>query len=250
MKRIFLFALCVSMSSCSFLGLGANTGVSNESADSQEEMVPDSLTRADSETEEEESEAQKERKEKRAGEIRVMTEEIRKYDELRNYIPFNSSYFQRNSVYGELPESYGTFYIRGNFYGEREDDLAILLERKYEDPDEAFHARFDPTYVGLCIINQGTYGVKFVSFDDEAEGDDVESDPTGGGFSWADVFSKVNRGNPLWSNYEDDFRNFEDVPEDEIVRLDYDAMYVHVAEACGGGFIFWKDGKFNWLQQE
>ena len=39
-------------------------------------------------------------------------------------------------------------------------------------------------------------------------------------------------------------------PKNEIVQLNYDAIYVHNAEACGGGFIFWKNNKWNWLQQE
>ena len=64
------------------------------------------------------------------------------------------------------------------------------------------------------------------------------------------ILHKVGKGTPLWSNYEDEFREFKSVPKNEIVKLNYDAIYIHEAEACGGRFIFWKNNKWNWLQQE
>ena len=69
-------------------------------------------------------------------------------------------------------------------------------------------------------------------------------------FSDLPIFEKVNAQQILWSNYTTDFRNLEDVPKAERVLLPYDAIYVHASESCGGGFIFWKNGIFNWLQQE
>ena len=50
--------------------------------------------------------------------------------------------------------------------------------------------------------------------------------------------------------YEGDFIDYEDVPESKKVRLSYHALYMHCAECCGGGFVYWKNGQFNWLQQE
>jgi len=64
------------------------------------------------------------------------------------------------------------------------------------------------------------------------------------------IFKRVNPKQVLWSNYDTDFRSLEDVPNDERVILNYDSIYVHASESCGGGFIFWNNGKFNWLQQE
>lgn len=69
-------------------------------------------------------------------------------------------------------------------------------------------------------------------------------------FSWAEVFRTAKAGEALWSNYTDDYRSFDSIPKDEIVYLDYDALYAHLAEACGGGFIYWQDSVFHWLQQE
>lgn len=69
-------------------------------------------------------------------------------------------------------------------------------------------------------------------------------------YGWIGVFEKINPGEALWSNYGEDFIDFENVPEDKKVRLTYNALYIHASESCGGGFIYWKDGKFNWLPQE
>lgn len=120
-------------------------------------------------------------------------------------------------------------YIVGDFFGDNIDDLAILLE---DDNDN----------VVIGIINYGkTIEILFPGKEDDSF--KAEREPSG-------KFIKVNKGEVLWSNYINDFRDFKDVPDKEKVILTYDAIYVHADESCGGGFIFWKDGKFNWLLQE
>lgn len=69
-------------------------------------------------------------------------------------------------------------------------------------------------------------------------------------YSWAQVFKKAEAGEVLWANYIDDYRSFDSVPDSEKLILNYDALYMHLAEACGGGYVYWKDGEFHWLQQE
>jgi len=69
-------------------------------------------------------------------------------------------------------------------------------------------------------------------------------------YSWAQVFKKAEAGEVLWANYIDDYRSFDSVPDSEKLILKYDALYMHLAEACGGGYVYWKDGEFHWLQQE
>lgn len=124
-----------------------------------------------------------------------------------------------------------TFFLEGDFYGDRIDDIALLLKDKSE--------------VRLCILNYGEKNkIEFI-------GDLFANKPQKPAeYGWAGVFKKIDAGEVLWSNFEDDFRKFENIPENEKVILDYDAILVHQTESCGGGFIFWKDGKFNWLQQE
>ncbi|MGB0429639.1 MAG: hypothetical protein ACPGLV_04135 [Bacteroidia bacterium] len=119
-----------------------------------------------------------------------------------------------------------TNYIIGDFYGDDIEDIAALVEKGDQ--------------VGLCIINQND-STSYYLFKNN---DHIED------YRWAGVFKKVPAGNTLWSNYIDDFRDFKDVPDSEKVVLEYDALFVHAQESCGGGFIFWKDNKFNWLQQE
>lgn len=129
-----------------------------------------------------------------------------------------------------LATSYDVFAIKGDFFGDGiEDDLFRMI-----DPNGK---------VRLMIINHQQNGSKVYGLGGEKDPFGIE----GYGFT---ILHKVPKGTTLWSNYEDDFREFESVPKNEIVKLNYDAIYVHEAEACGGGFIFWKNNKWNWLQQE
>ncbi len=127
------------------------------------------------------------------------------------------------------------FFAFGNFFGERDDDLALLIHAGEESGADG-----SPPSVKLCILNKGSYGIYFIGLDEHSGGD----------YAWVGELRVVPAGEPLWSNYEDDFRSFSEVPEEEIVYLDYDALFVHADGACGGGFIFWKEDDFHWLQQE
>ncbi len=122
------------------------------------------------------------------------------------------------------------FYIKGDFFGDGVEDIAVLVKDS-------------KNMVKIGIINYGkSTRVYFLG----EKNDPFEIDD----YNWVGIFEKVPEGEVLWSNYTDDFREFKEVPEKEKVRLNYDAIFVHQLEACGGGFIFWKNGKFNWLQQE
>jgi nicotinamide mononucleotide (NMN) deamidase PncC len=39
------------------------------------------------------------------------------------------------------------------------------------------------------------------------------------------------------SNYEEGFRTYKEVPENEKIKLTYDAIYIHEAESCSGGLF-------------
>ncbi|MCC8034352.1 MAG: hypothetical protein LIO77_00245 [Rikenellaceae bacterium] len=149
------------------------------------------------------------------------------YPELDRWKPYTSPY-------GD-----GVFHITGNFFGDRDDDLAVLIISEDDSEPKGLQ-----DCVKICIVNQGEYGVRYVVLDQ------VDEFRAGCGFDWVGEFKTVPAGEPLFSNWKDDFRSFDRVPEDEIVYLPYDAIFAHVADACGGGFIFWKNGRWNWLQQE
>lgn len=144
----------------------------------------------------------------------------------------NWDYFRTPEIFGDR------CFIMGEFYdepeGSRNMDMAVLIK------DSA-------GVVKLLIINN-------YNFDDQEEFEFVEFKDKG---DYAEIghFKAVRKGNPVWSNWteamlEDGPRTFNEVPENEVYYLPYDAIYLHVAEACGGGFVYWKNNKWHWLQQE
>ncbi len=122
------------------------------------------------------------------------------------------------------------FYLKGDFFGDKKNDIVILLKNSNGE-----------TKIGF--INKGIETKIYILGN--------ENDPFNiTDYSWVGIFEKVNKGEVLWSNYEDDFIDFKDVPENKKIILNYNSLYMHASESCGGGFVFWKDKKFNWLQQE
>ncbi|MHC8950384.1 hypothetical protein [Sphingobacterium hungaricum] len=148
---------------------------------------------------------------------------IKKLDEFETFI-HEFPELQDYQVYSE----HKPYYLEGDFFGDGIQDLAILIQRQ------------DSVKLSVIDFSKNGKTVHILGEDGEFESD----------YSWIGDFEKVKAGEVLWSNYEDDFRSLEDVPEEEKVYLTYNAIFVHAPESCGGGFIFWKDGKFNWLQQE
>ncbi len=121
------------------------------------------------------------------------------------------------------------FYIAGDFYGDKTEDIAVLVNISNE------------TKIGIIDYGNDTI-IKFIGNNEDSLGST--------NYSWIGIFKSVESGDTLWSNYEDDWRSIDDVPLNEKVVLNYNAIYAHAPESCGGGFIFWKDNKWNWLQQE
>lgn len=129
-----------------------------------------------------------------------------------------------------LATSFDVFAIKGDFFGDTiEDDLFRMIDSKGN--------------VRIMILNHQKNGSQIYGLGGTKDPFEIED------YSLP-ILYKVSKGTPLWSNYEEDFRAFKDVPKNEIVKLNYDAFYIHESEACGGGFIFWKNNKWNWLQQE
>ena len=139
-------------------------------------------------------------------------------------------FFKTSLAYGDR------FFVMGEFFGEPEYDrtldMALLLV------DSTGMVRL------MLIDNYNYHGQEDIHFIDLLD-------------DYADMgrFKGVEAGTPLWSNWvdgkgDDGRREFHETPEEEIIYLPYDALYLHAGESCGGGFIFWKDEKWQWLQQE
>lgn len=140
---------------------------------------------------------------------------ISKYSALKNYY---------------LAKDYNVFALKGDFFGDGiQDDLFRMIDENGS--------------VRIIILNHQQDGSKIYGLGGLKDPFSINDYDFG-------VLSKVPKGTTLWSNYDDDFRELKDVPKNELVKLNYDAIYVHNAEACGGGYIFWKNNKWNWLQQE
>jgi hypothetical protein len=141
--------------------------------------------------------------------------------------------------YFKIPEIFGDkSFIIGEFYGEPEYDRTL---------DIAVLIKDSIGKVKLLIIDNYQYigqeNVEIVEFEDKGE------------FDYVGHFKAVRIGEPLWSNWVEGkgdygLREFKDVPRNEILYLNYDGIYTKAGDSCGGGFIYWKDNKWNWLQQE
>ena len=135
--------------------------------------------------------------------------------------------FENYTLHQGLKES----IITGDFFGGSIEDIAILIKNANGE-------------IGIGIIDTKADKVAIKVFGGKADPFEISD------YSWIGDFTTVPCGDTLWSNYIDDFRCLSAVPNNEKVTLSYNAIYVHAAESCGGGFIYWKNGKFNWLQQE
>lgn len=69
---------------------------------------------------------------------------------------------------------------------------------------------------------------------------------------WVGVFEKAPKGEIYWNNVneEGEIIGDEQVPETDKIKLPNDGIFIHQEEACGGGVIYLKDGKLEWIQQE
>ncbi len=153
-------------------------------------------------------------------------------EKISSHLGYDSWEFYRT------PESYGDRYYRiGEFFGDPEYDytldMAILIKDSLEVVKLLMYEAFN--------YNHPYDGITFI---------DLKED-----YTWVGNFKVVKQGSPIWSNWEegkgeDGRREFKDVPENEIIHLNRDALFLHAGESCGGGFIYWENDKWNWKQQE
>jgi len=154
---------------------------------------------------------------------------LKKKSEANEEITFQLSKFSELKNY-TINKNKTPFYLKGDFFGDKIKDLVVLVKDKEETTK-------------IVIINYAKENKVYIL--------GIENDPFHIiDYSWIGIFKKVKKGEVLWSNYEDDFIDFKDVSESNKVKLTYDSLYMHASESCGGGFVYWKDEKFNWLQQE
>ncbi|MCS3557012.1 MULTISPECIES: hypothetical protein [unclassified Sphingobacterium] len=134
----------------------------------------------------------------------------------------------------------------------------IVISKKH-DPnvvvcDMDGDSRLDTVHIVQNTMNN-KYGLK-VSFGNKKTtylgmGQDI----LGQGFDdidWVGIFEKVPRGEIYYNNVSDEgeIMTEDEVDEKDKIKLPHDGVFIHQAEACGGGIIYMNNGKFEWIQQE
>jgi hypothetical protein len=145
---------------------------------------------------------------------------------------------QRAGLKGQYALSCQTkpFWIEGDFNSDQVPDIAILIERTADHKAGILFAPKDASNGKPTIFGAGTKAF------------DMDN------YNWIGVFEKVSAGTTIMPNFNEETQDFylegETVPKDKIVRLTSDAIFVHQNEACGGGYSYWKDGGYHWMQNE
>ena len=69
---------------------------------------------------------------------------------------------------------------------------------------------------------------------------------------WVGVFEVERKGSVVYNNVneEGEIITEEEVPDRDKITLPNDGVFIHAAEACGGGIIYLHQGKWHWVQQE
>lgn len=124
--------------------------------------------------------------------------------------------------------------VTGDFDADGKQDIASFVQsstnNKYGLRIAFGNGKTDYLGMGKEVIGQG--------FDD---------------FDWVGVFEKIDKGGTIWSNVDENgefIMNDAEVREEDKVTLTGDGIFVHNAEACGGGIIYLQNGKYGWVQQE
>ncbi|OXA70527.1 hypothetical protein B0A67_14955 [Flavobacterium aquidurense] len=69
---------------------------------------------------------------------------------------------------------------------------------------------------------------------------------------WAGIFEKAPKNEIYWNNVSDDgeIMGDEEIKEEDKIKLPNDGIFIHAEESCGGGIIYLKNNKYEWIQQE
>jgi hypothetical protein len=132
----------------------------------------------------------------------------------------------------EISRQHQPFIVTGHFNPDQTLDTAILVRHKSTGKDALFikHGGTDKSFL---LIKGKDVGTDFPDF------------------NWVGQFEILRKGTKVWDNVIDGEIVGEDqVPENRKVILKTDGIFVHVDEASGGGIIYYKNGKYVWVQQD
>ncbi len=67
---------------------------------------------------------------------------------------------------------------------------------------------------------------------------------------WVGVFEKAPKNKIYWNNVKGEILSEDEIKEVDKIKLLNDGIFMHAEESCGGGIIYLKNGKYEWIQQE
>jgi hypothetical protein len=69
---------------------------------------------------------------------------------------------------------------------------------------------------------------------------------------WVGIFEKAPKNEIYWNNVNDEgeILSEEEIKEVDKIKILNDGIFIHAEESCGGGIIYLKNDKYEWIQQE
>lgn len=69
---------------------------------------------------------------------------------------------------------------------------------------------------------------------------------------WVGIFEKAPKNEIYWNNVDGkgEILSEDEIKEVDKIKLVNDGIFMHAEESCGGGIIYLKNGKYEWIQQE
>ena len=145
------------------------------------------------------------------------------------YIVSNSYDF--DTAY-QVSKEHQPFMVTGYFNPDKILDTAILVRHKSTGKDALF-------------IKHGGTNKSFLLKSGKDVGADFDD------FHWVGQSEVVKKGRKVWNNVVDGEIIGEDqVPDNKKIALENDGIFIHEDEGGGGGIIYFKEGKYVWVQQD
>jgi hypothetical protein len=132
----------------------------------------------------------------------------------------------------EISTGHQPFMVTGYFNPDDILDTAILVRHKSIGKDALF-------------IKHGGTDKSFLLKNGKDVGSDFDH------FHWVGQFEVMKKGRKVWNNVVDgEIVGDDQVPDKKKITLQTDGIFIHEDEGGGGGIIYFRNGKYVWVQQD
>jgi hypothetical protein len=132
----------------------------------------------------------------------------------------------------DISKDHKPFIVTGYFNPDDILDTAIIIRKKSTSKDGLFikHGRTDKSYL---LKNGKDVGSEFLDF------------------NWVGKFEIIKKRTKIWNNVvEGEIVGEDEVPDNKKIILQTDGIFIHEDEGGGGGIVYFKNGKYVWVQQD